>query len=180
MLTKANHFITLGAIALLAGCATTVPKAQFVKQMAPVFRVAPTDLVKVNVDASQSVQILPSEEARLAQEVAQKINAAKLKDPQPRAPEQYAVDVHLTRYQKGSKFARFMLAGLGEMHIDGTVEVFQMPEHKLIETFGMSKSFAWGGAYGATTSITDIENTFAAGVASTLTGQPAAVPKATM
>jgi Domain of unknown function (DUF4410) len=180
MLPNLSRVIAFSVIALLAGCATTTPKAQFSKGEAASIRIAPTDLVKVGVDASQNVQILPSEEDRIAQDIEKKIEDKKLKNPQSSEQKRYDVDVHLTRYQKGSKVARFMLAGLGQMHIDGEVDIFEMPEHRLIETFGMSKTFAWGGAYGASTSIMDIEDTFADGVASTLTGQPASSSKATL
>ncbi len=64
-----------------------------------------------------------------------------------------------------------MLAGLGQIHIDGTVQLYQMPEHKLIGEFDMKKTFAWGGIYGAATGMEDIETTFADGVAAAVTGQ---------
>ena len=70
-----------------------------------------------------------------------------------------------------------MLAGLGQIHIDGTVSVYQMPEHKLVGEFTLNKTFAWGGIYGAATSIEDIENTFADGVAANVTGQQEEQPK---
>jgi hypothetical protein len=38
-------------------------------------------------------------------------------------------------------------------------------------TADLKKTFAWGGAYGAATSIEDIESTFADGVAAAVTGQ---------
>jgi hypothetical protein len=53
-----------------------------------------------------------------------------------------------------------------------------MPAHTLVEEFDMQKTFAWGGIYGASTSIEEIEDTFADGVAATVTGQVHAPPKA--
>ncbi len=55
------------------------------------------------------------------------------------------VELLLTRYDKGNAFARAMLAGLGQIHIDGKVKLLEMPE--------------------------DIEMTLVDGVASALTGQ---------
>jgi hypothetical protein len=47
----------------------------------------------------------------------------------------------------------------------------------LLEEFDMQKTFAWGGVYGASTSIEEIEDTFADGVAATVTGQEHTPPK---
>jgi hypothetical protein len=46
-----------------------------------------------------------------------------------------------------------------------------MPDHTLLEKFDLQKTFAWGGLYGASTTMEDIEDTFADGVAATVTGQ---------
>jgi uncharacterized protein DUF4410 len=87
------------------------------------------------------------------------------------------VDLHLSRYDKGNAFARAMLVGLGQIHIDGKVDIYQMPDHTLVGEFDLKKTFAWGGIYGAATSMEDIEDTFADGVAATCTGQEEAPPK---
>lgn len=51
------------------------------------------------------------------------------------------------------------------------VDIYQMPEHTLVGEFNLKKTFAWGGIYGAATSMEGIEDTFADGVAATVTGQ---------
>jgi len=81
------------------------------------------------------------------------------------------VDVTITRYEKGSAFARAMLAGLGQIHMDGNVTLYSMPAHTVVEDFSVQKTFAWGGIYGGTTTIEDIEQSFAEGIANALTGQ---------
>jgi hypothetical protein len=81
------------------------------------------------------------------------------------------VELLLTRYDKGNAFARAMLAGLGEIHIDGEVTLIELPERNQVGKFSISKTFAWGGIYGGTTSMDDIEQTFADGVAAAVTGQ---------
>lgn len=55
--------------------------------------------------------------------------------------------------------------------------VFEMPGHTRVGEFTLKKTFAWGGVYGAATSIEDIEDTFADGVAAAVTGQKEAPPK---
>jgi hypothetical protein len=45
------------------------------------------------------------------------------------------------------------------------------PGNEKISDFLVAKTFAWGGIYGASTSMEDIERTFADGVAAALTEQ---------
>ncbi len=163
---------------LLAGCATTVPRPQFAQPVVPGFRITSKDLVSVNLSASPEVKILPYEEQRMVQEIEQDIQDLQKANRADGNLGAYEVDVHLTRYEKGSKFARFMLAGLGQIHIDGNIEVYSVPQHKLEESFTLQKTFAWGGIYGGATSIRDIEQTFAKGIASTVTGAEGKPPHA--
>ena len=155
----------------LAGCAQTPPKPTFSHEIVADARVASPDKTQVSVDAPESLQVLPSERDRLAQKIQTKIDDRKITNVSNATARAYAVELHLTRYEKGNKFARFMLAGLGQIHIDGKVDLYQMPEHKLIGEFDLKKTFAWGGVYGATTDIEQIELTFADGVAAAVTGQ---------
>jgi hypothetical protein len=79
--------------------------------------------------------------------------------------------------KKGNAFARAMLAGLGQIHIDGEVVIYQMPDHVMVGEFALRKTFAWGGIYGAATSMENIEDTFSDGVAAAVTGQKEQAPK---
>jgi hypothetical protein len=157
--------------ALLVGCAGTAPKPTFSQPMAVAASITAGDASEVAIDAPQSMEILPQERDRLAQKVKLRIEARKATNARIDPPRSYQVLLRLSRYEKGSKFARAMLAGLGQIHIDGTVSVFQMPEHTLIGEFELKKTFAWGGIYGASTDIEAIEDTFADAVAATVTGQ---------
>jgi Domain of unknown function (DUF4410) len=161
----------------LTGCATTVPTADFSQQIVAGARVSAPDTVKVNVDAADAVKMLPIDKERIAEEVAMKIDARKAANATAGAARVYEVDLRLTRYDKGNAFARAMLAGLGQIHIEGVVSVFEMPGHTAVGEFTLKKTFAWGGIYGAATSIEDIEDTFADGVAAAVTGQKEAPPK---
>jgi hypothetical protein len=161
----------------LTGCASTVPQAEFSHQIVAGARVDSSDTVKVNVDAADGLTVLPDEKERIAKKVAMKIDSRKAANPGSGPARLYEVDLHLTRYDKGNAFARAMLAGLGQMHIEGVISVFQMPEHTPVGEFTLKKTFAWGGIYGAATSIEDIEDTFADGVAAAVTGQKEAPPK---
>lgn len=166
----------LAAIAL-TGCASTMPQAEYSHQIVAAARVGSPDTVRVNVNAADGLNILPEEKERIAEKVALKIDARKAANPGTAAARLYEVDLHLTRYDKGNAFARFMLAGLGQIHIEGVVSIFQMPEHTAVGEFTLKKTFAWGGFYGGATSIETIEDTFADGVAAAVTGQKDEPPK---
>jgi hypothetical protein len=165
------------AFLLTAGCAGTAPRPQFSHELVSEARVAATDVVQVDVAAASNVSILPQDKVRFAEKIKLKIDTKRLSNPRVGEPRTYQVDLMLSRYEKGSAFARAMLAGLGQMHIEGVARVYQMPEHVLVGEFDLAKTFAWGGIYGASTSIEDIENTFADGVAAAVTAQQIERPK---
>ena len=165
--------IAVSSMVFITGCATTVPKASFLHEIAPESRVASKDETKVNIKVGTDVTIEASEKARLAETIEQKITSLKILNNGNGEKKIYEVELLLTRYDKGNAFARFMLAGLGQIHIDGEVKLIELPERKLVGEFSISKTFAWGGAYGGGTKIEDIEKTFADGVASALTGHTA-------
>jgi hypothetical protein len=171
---KASRPIASAGLVVFAlyGCAGTAPKPQVSRPIVADARIASLDQAQVNVDAvDDSVKILPMEREKLAEIIKQKLDTRKVANASPGAARSFAVDLHLSRFDKGNAFARAMLAGLGQIHIEGNVQVYQLPDHTLVGEFQMSKTFAWGGIYGAATSMEDIENTFADGVAATLTGQ---------
>ncbi len=159
------------AIILINGCAGTTPKPVFTKQIAPESQIAAKDEAKVQVEAGSGVTMLEAERIRLGKKIKQKINERKITNSPDSAANTYEIYLVITKYEKGNAFARAMLAGLGQIHIDGNVSVFEMPGRTPLGNFSISKTFAWGGIYGASTSMEDIETTFADGVAAALTGQ---------
>jgi hypothetical protein len=164
--------------ALLAGCAGTPPSAKFTHNMISDSRVAASDSAEVTIEIAEHIEVLPSDRDRVAQKIKARIDARKLTNTASSEPRSFQVVLHVTRYEKGNRFARAMLAGLGQIHLEGTIAVYQMPAHTLVEEFDMQKTFAWGGVYGASTSMEEIEDTFADGVAATVTGQDHPAPKA--
>lgn len=165
------------AVLLTAGCAGTAPKPQFSHAFVSDTRVTATDEVQVEVSSASNVSMLPEDKVRLAQKIKLKIDAKRLANLRTGEPRTYQIDLVLSRYEKGSAFARAMLAGLGQIHIEGVAHVYQMPEHVLVGEFDLAKTFAWGGIYGASTTMDDIENTFADGVAAAVTDQQTEKPK---
>ena len=163
--------IGASAVVLATGCATSTPKAQFSQPIAPASLIAAKDEAKVKVEAAADVQIMKTEMAMLAERIEMKIAGRQIGNRRDGEKKTYEVNLLLTRYEKGSAFARAMLAGLGQIHIDGEVTLFEMPAKNQVGKFTINKTFAWGGIYGGTTSMETIEQTFADGIAAALTGQ---------
>jgi hypothetical protein len=178
---SANGLRTLvplfAASALLVGCGSTPPQPKFTHTMVADSRIAASDTVDVVIDTADKIDVLPAERGRVAQKIKANIDQRKIKNPPAPSPRTIQVALHITKYEKGNAFARAMFAGLGQIHLDGTISVYQMPDHALLEDFDLQKTFAWGGAYGASTSMEQIEDTFADGVAATVTGQLTAPAK---
>ncbi|MBV9694943.1 MAG: hypothetical protein JO261_14695 [Alphaproteobacteria bacterium] len=72
--------------------------------------------------------------------------------------------IHFTRFDRGSAFARAMLIGLGQIRIEANV-ILANSAGAPIGEYKVSKDFALGGAVGAATSVTDVEEGFAKSVA---------------
>jgi hypothetical protein len=156
---------------LMVGCATTAPEPKFTHTMVADSRIAASDTVDVMIETADKVVVDPVARDRVAQKIKLKIDDRKLKNAAAPSPRTMQVVLHITKYEKGNALARAMLAGLGQIHLEGTVSVYRMPDHVLLEDFDLQKTFAWGGIYGASTSIEQIEDTFTDGVAATVTGQ---------
>lgn len=153
----------------LVSCATTSPQATFTKALPKQQRVDANDTVVVKVEARQGVMIEDNEKQRLSQGIKEKINAQKINNTESGDKHEYELNVLLTQYEKGNAFARLMLAGLGQIHIDAHVSLLELPERAKVAEFDIDKTFAWGGLYGGSTSIEDVEQGFAGGVAEAVT-----------
>lgn len=79
--------------------------------------------------------------------------------------------VIINRYEEGNAFARAMLAGLGQMHIDADVVLYDHASQEKLTQYEVNKTFAWGGAYGGLTTIKDVEVGFSKAVADSILGK---------
>lgn len=95
---------------------------------------------------------LESEKMRMAEKIKMKVDGRKMANNRDGSSKTYEINLMLTRYEKGNAFARAMLAGLGQIHIDGTVTVYELPGKNQVGGFSVSKTFAWGGLYGGSIS----------------------------
>lgn len=160
----------LGTV-VLTGCATSAPQARFTQEIAPAARIRANDEAKITIEAADGVSIVDYEKQRFTQRLQEKIASRKALNAATREKRDFEIDVTLTQYEKGSAFARAMLAGLGQIHIAGNVKVYILPDREKVGEFTIRKTFAWGGIYGASTTIEDAEMGFADGVAAALAYQ---------
>jgi hypothetical protein len=71
--------------------------------------------------------------------------------------------ITFTAYTEGNAVARLMLIGLGQVHIDGDVEIIDASGNT-IGAYKIAKQFALGGIMGAATTVKDVEDGFESSV----------------
>ncbi len=162
----------VASIFILSGCsATSSPGPAQVKHYGKVFKVDNDDKVTVLVSNDKTVDITDEGKKHLSQMIKEDINLLKKYNTAGEKSNKYLIGVHITNYDKGNAFARFMIAGAGQIHVDGTISVYSLPNKIKLEEFNIQKTFAWGGIYGGATTIKEVGEGFAMGVAETVTGQ---------
>jgi hypothetical protein len=80
-------------------------------------------LTDVTAEAAGGVAMTQDDLTRITQEVRAEINASSpgmlLPAGSPPAPQAMLMKIVLTRYDAGNAFGRFMLAGVGQIYIEG-------------------------------------------------------------
>lgn len=153
-------------VAGLAGCATTPPDAEFTKSIALSNIPCTLDTVEVTLSANDNIVLNDITKQRLQSQIEQVVKQKK-KDRKCNTPEkrEFILESKITQYEGGSAFARLMLIGLGQIHLDGDFKYNMKSTGENIGEFSVKKTFAWGGLYGGSTRIEDVEPAFAKGVA---------------
>jgi len=169
--TFAPVFVLLAAALALPGCASNVPTVEYTQAPSADARIDANDAGRILVEAAPGVSMLEYEIQRLTQHIEPQVQTKKALNVQAGEPRDYEVQVEVTRYEKGNAFARAMLAGLGQIHLDADITLYRASPRETLGRFTVSKTFAWGGIYGGSTSMEDIEPVFAEGIAAALTGQ---------
>jgi hypothetical protein len=162
-------------IGLATGCASSAGTARAIDG-AP--RPDTTRFTKLSISATTRPDITMSvaDQERIVQLVAARIKERATTrfsevGSLPAAPDTLHVRMAFTRYDEGNAFARFMLAGLGQIHIDADVALAGGDGSVLLGRYTVTKTFAWGGIYGGVTSIKDVEAGFADAVADVVLGK---------
>ena len=129
----------------------------------------------LEVKSNDGVSITSPDRERIAGAIISKIKEKAPSrfgeiNPQTSDPATLRAIVTLTQYEEGNAFARFMLAGLGQIHIDAEVVLENYASKAQLSKHEVTKTFAWGGFYGASTTIRDVEAGFVEAVVAVLLG----------
>jgi Domain of unknown function (DUF4410) len=123
----------------------------------------------VVAEAAPGVAMTPEDLKRNVQLVLAEIRASSPAVLQPSGePHAWLMKIIFTRYDEGNAFARFMLAGLGQIRIEADVLLLDPDTGQTVAKYQVAKDFSFGGIYGGTTTIQDVEKGFARSVAATV------------
>lgn len=164
--------ISLGSLLvllLLSGCAGSVSTPTPLGAASPGFEASHVGIGDVSATADRGVVMTKEDLDRIAHRVQAELAAdypGRVVDPGGRPlPDAVNVKLVFTEYDKGNAFARFMLAGLGQIRIGANVLLIEPANNRTVGEFEVSKVFAFGGIYGGTTRVEDVEDGFARSVA---------------
>jgi hypothetical protein len=153
----------LAAALALSNCASSAPRATFVTPLTAV--VSQGDRVSTQV-TSTDARMSEGERMMLADRITQTVQT--LAQPNGGSRHSYELVVNITRYTKGSGVVRTAMPGMGQMHLDGVVTIYEMPKRVPVGEFIVRKSFAVGGLYSLTVNMNTISGAFSDAVAKTV------------
>ena len=108
---------------------------------------------------------------RILNKIARKLqvmNRYREVSPNASGPGTLYAKIEFTEYESGNAFLRFLLAGLGQIHIEGILTLEDRDKSVELGKYEVSKTFAWGGFYGMGTKIEEVEEGFAGAVSEVL------------
>ena len=166
-----------GVVLVLTGCGAGTPGST--RTLIPPDKDVALDSYSkllLEVKSNDSVSISDLDKERISRAIVSKIkekapNRFGEVNPQASDPTTLHAIITLTQYEEGSAFARFMLAGLGQIHIDAEVVLENHASKAQLAKYEVTKTFAWGGIYGGSTTIRDVEAGFVEAVVAILLGQ---------
>ena len=158
-----RRWIAVIASVLVAGCASTSPGTRVIEPIEA--DLSAYEHVFVTVSAASEVSLDDSARERIRDHIVKSLNESQADWATAAEGAPLRLEVTITRYEAGDAFARAMLAGLGQMHIDGVAVVSESDTGARLGSYEASKKFAGGGLYGASVTIDDIEESFAESIA---------------
>ncbi len=108
-----------------------------------------TDL-HITVNSTKDIQLSKLDKKRLTQRIKDNITTEKPHrfktiNRKPSNRKKLRAVVSIKEYDEGSKFARFMLPGLGQIHIDADIILSDYLSKNKLAQYEITKTFAWGG-----------------------------------
>ncbi len=161
---------------LLTGCAGTGGSRQLVGSLVNSSQASKFSDLLITVQPVNNVSLSQSDTDRMTKLVAENIridSPARFKTINTASPSPTTLEalVSVKNYDEGSAFARAMLAGLGQIHIDADVTLSNSLSKEKLAQYEVTKTFAWGGLYGGFTGIEDAEVGFCKAVADSILGK---------
>ena len=151
----------------LISCAGTTPSATITDQLEPALLVTSKDTVNIKLTTAPGVELLNYDKSRFTDKLTHRLNRKKSSYPTTRDAKTFSTTVKITEFDKGNAFARSMSAGLGQIKIKSYVT--HLDKEGNSGAFFVNKTFAWGGMYGATIKVDDIEDSLINSITKTLT-----------
>ena len=175
---RASVVVVLLAV-MVSACAESVTAPTVVQAIAPETK-AGVRVADVTAEATPGVPMTRYDfdriTARVKAEIAGTVPGALVEGGPaagpPRAGSTIKINLVFTRYDGGNAFARFLLAGLGQIHVEADVIFLDAGSGEAVAKYQIAKDFSFGGIYGATTRIEDVEIGFAKSVAEILRDKP--------
>lgn len=165
--------MVLFVLFLAGGCASTKGSYNMVPGLKADEQIASYAHLQVDLRCNDDVSLAQSDQQRILNLIVNSIptecpNRYKVVNGSESDQRTLHALVKMTKYDEGNAFARFMLAGLGQMHIDAIVALSDLRTDEELGKYEVAKTFAWGGIYGGSTGIRNIEDGFAKAVAASL------------
>lgn len=163
----------LAFLIFLSGCAGSPGSIQTLQPLVPGTDLRGFQSLSITVSPKPDVSVNEAAFTRLRDQIVQEIQLhpdnhfVHILDRPGDSPSLKA-ELVLTQYDEGNAGMRFILAGLGAMSLEGDLTIRDEATHQVYRQQRVSKVFAWGGIYGAITTIQDVEVGFAKAVAEAL------------
>jgi len=161
--------IVLGVVILSSGCAGSAAGYKVLQPLKEGVDLKSYTNLDLKAESKEKVPMTSDDMERIINKIIKKVQEeapTRFEEINPTVTKpstvQYAII--FTRYDKGSAFARAMLAGLGQIHIDADIDVKDKTEDEVLAKYRIKKTFSLGGIYGGTTGIEDVQDGFAGGV----------------
>jgi hypothetical protein len=162
----------LAAISLLAACATDSTAPDVVLQDLTPAQKTSLRVSDVGAAAQDGVTVPQFQLERLVglvkAEIAKQAARSSVLPSVDGSPQAAKIKIVLTEYDEGSVVARMILLGLGQIKLGGDVIFVDGATGQELGRYKIVKQFAFGGIYGATTRMEDVEEGFAKSVAEIL------------
>jgi len=164
-----NLIVPVMAGLALTGCASSASAPIAVQPLA-LGASSPLHISDVSADAAPNIEVGEAELGLITQKVKAYIQADSPAVMASAGASVYVMKIHMTRFDRGNAFARTMMMGLGQIHIEGNVDLEDAAGKRMAE-YKVSKDFALGGIAGGTTTVEDVEDGFAKSVAEIVKGK---------